>query len=315
MAIIVNTNLSALKTQGNLNKATTSLNTALERMSTGLKINSAKDDAAGLYVATGLNTQLRGSEVAQNNIQTGNNVLSTLEGDLDVILDNLNRIRDLATQAANSVYDSSAMKAMKDEVTARLAEIDRISGASNFNGLKLLSGDGTSGLSKDGLRLQVGANAEAATNSITVSADIFKAVNSDNLGTKDVADTAGAVGVDPGVVNPGTTVTDGSLKANLDNAFAAASAAASYITVVDNAINTISANKATIGAVMNRLDSAADSLVTTIENATAAKSTIMDADIAEESAEYTKQQILQQTSATLLVQANQLPSLALNLIQ
>lgn len=315
MAIIVNTNLSALKTQGNLNKATTSLNTALERMSTGLKINSAKDDAAGLYVATGLNTQLRGSEVAQNNIQTGNNVLSTLEGDLDVILDNLNRIRDLATQAANSVYDSSAMKAMKDEVSARLAEIDRISGASNFNGLKLLSGDGTSGLSKDGLRLQVGANAEAGTNSITVSADIFKAVNSDNLGTKDVADTAGAVGVDPGTVNPGTTVTDGSLKANLDNAFAAASAAASYITVVDNAINTISANKATIGAVMNRLDSAADSLVTTIENATAAKSTIMDADIAEESAEYTKQQILQQTSATLLVQANQLPSLALNLIQ
>lgn len=315
MAIIVNTNLSALKTQGNLNKATTSLNTALERMSTGLKINSAKDDAAGLYVATGLNTQLRGSEVAQNNIQTGNNVLSTLEGDLDVILDNLNRIRDLATQAANSVYDSSAMKAMKDEVTARLAEIDRISGASNFNGLKLLSGDGSSGLSKDGLRLQVGANAESVTNSITVSADIFKAVNSDNLGTKDVADTAGAVGVDPGAVNPGTTVTDGSLKANLDNAFAAASAAASYITVVDNAINTISANKATIGAVMNRLDSAADSLVTTIENATAAKSTIMDADIAEESAEYTKQQILQQTSATLLVQANQLPSLALNLIQ
>ena len=127
MAIIVNTNMTALKTQKNLTNATNSLNSALERMSTGYKVNRAADDAAGLYVATGLNTQIRGSQVAKNNIATGNNVLQTLEGDLDVILDNLNRIRDLATQAANSIYDESAMKAMQDEVTARLDEIDRIS--------------------------------------------------------------------------------------------------------------------------------------------------------------------------------------------
>lgn len=101
MAIIVNTNITALKTQKNLNSATNSLNSALERMSTGLRINKAGDDAAGLYVATGLNTQIRGSKVAQDNVATGNNVLSTMEGDLDVILDNLNRIRDLAVQAAN----------------------------------------------------------------------------------------------------------------------------------------------------------------------------------------------------------------------
>lgn len=306
MAIIVNTNISALKTQKNLNNATNSLNTALERMSTGLKINAAKDDAAGLYVATGINTQINGSKVAKNNIQTGNNVLSTVEGDLDVMLDNLNRIRDLATQAANSVYDESAMKAMQDEVKARLDEIDRISGASNFNGLKLLSGDGKSGLSKDGLRLQVGANAESATNSITIDKSIFTKIDSTTLG---------ANGDDP-TADPGdTSIVDGSLRTNLNAAFAAASAAARYITVVDNAIDTISSNKSTIGAVMNRLDSASTSLVTTIENATAAKSTIMDADIAEESASYTNAQILQQTSATLLVQANQLPSLALNLIQ
>ncbi|MBS4760789.1 MAG: hypothetical protein KHX03_08850 [Clostridium sp.] len=309
MAIIVNTNISALKTQKNLNNATNSLNTALERMSTGLKINAAKDDAAGLYVATGINTQINGSTVAKNNIATGNNVLSTVEGDLDVMLDNLNRIRDLATQAANSVYDESAMKAMQDEVKARLDEIDRISGASNFNGLKLLSGDGTEGLSKDGLRLQVGANAEAATNSITIDKSIFTKIDSTTLGV------SGTTGSDP-TADPGATaITDASLRDNLEAAFATASAAARYITVVDNAIDTISSNKSTIGAVMNRLDSASSSLVTTIENATAAKSTIMDADIAEESAEYTKQQILQQTSATLLVQANQLPSLALNLIQ
>ncbi len=296
MAIIVNTNMSALKTQRNLNNATNSLNQALERMSTGMKINSAKDDAAGLYVATGLNTQMRGSQIAKSNIATGTNVLQTVEGDLDVMLDNLNRIRDLATQAANSVYDAAAMKAMQDEVDARLKEIDRISGASNFNGLKLLSGDGTTGLSKDGLRLQVGANADGTTNSIVVDKGIFKQIDSSTLGK-------GAAGA------------GNSLKDDLTTAFAAASSAAKYINTVDNAINTISSNKSTIGAVQNRLSSASASLTTNIENATAAKSTIMDADIAEESAAYTKAQILQQTSATLLVQANQLPSLALNLIQ
>ena len=112
-------------------------------MSTGLRINKAGDDAAGLYVATGLNTQIRGSKVAQDNVATGNNVLSTMEGDLDVILDNLNRIRDLAVQAANSIYDKSAMAAMKDEVQQRLDEIDTNSLASNFNGLQLHAGKGT----------------------------------------------------------------------------------------------------------------------------------------------------------------------------
>ncbi|MBS4759959.1 MAG: hypothetical protein KHX03_04595 [Clostridium sp.] len=303
MAIIVNTNITALKTQKNLTNATNSLNSALERMSTGYKVNRAADDAAGLYVATGLETQIRGSKVAKANIETGNNVLSTLEGDLDVILDNLNRIRDLATQAANSIYDESAMKAMQDEVTARLAEIDRIAGASNFNGLKLL--DGTSKLANEGLRLQVGANAEAANNSITIDKSMFAKMDQNTLG----AHTTGG--------DAGTTAIDYSkgLGENVEAAFTVASAAARYIAIVDTAIDTISTNKATIGAVMNRLDAAATSITTTIENNTAAKSTIMDADIAEESANYTKAQILQQTSSALLVQANALPQIAISLVQ
>ena len=313
MAIIVNTNLSALKTQKNLNNATNSLNKALNRMSTGLKINQAKDDAAGLYVATGLNTQINGSKVAKNNIATGNNVLSMVEGDLDVMLTNLNRIRDLATQAANSVYDEAANGAMQREVELRLDEIDRISKASNFNGLKLLAGEGD--LATNGLRLQVGANSEATANSITVKKEIFGQVDSTTLGTVATAEGVGAIGKDPATVNANTDISDASLRDNMEAAFAHATSAASYITIVDNAINTISASKSEIGAIMNRLDSAESSLTTTIENNTAAKSTIMDADIAEESAEFTKQQILQQTSASLLVQANQLPSLALNLIQ
>ena len=303
MAIIVNTNISALKTRTNLNNATNSLNQALERMSTGYKINSAKDDAAGLYVATGLETQIRGSKVALNNISTGNNVLQTVEGDLDAILDNLNRIRDLATQAANSVYDTDAMNAMKEETDARIAEIERISLASNFNGLQLLAGGND--LETNGMRLQVGANANADANAIVVDGEIFQKTDATTLGT----------GVKAGDLNGGNQITAGmDVKEAAGHAFNAATTAADFIAVLDDAIDTISSRKSTIGAIMNRLESAEASLTTTIENATAAKSTIMDADIAEESAEYTKQQILQQTSSALLVQANQLPSLALNLI-
>src|SRR5574344_1130104 len=307
MAIIVNTNMSALKTQKNLNNATNALNSSLERMSTGLKINSAKDDAAGLYVATGLNTQVRGSKVAQANVTTGANVLSTVEGNLDVVLDNLNRIRDLSVQAANSVYDAASQKAMGDEVQARLNEIDRVTAAANFNGLELFKSTGT--LGTNGLRLQVGANADATANSITVDKSIFGDLTSTTLGKN--AATGTTTGLTPAT----------GLKGNVTTVFgngttaAAASLAAKYIVMVDAAIGTISTNKATIGATQNRLDAATSSLTTTIENNTAAKSTIIDADIASESAEYTKQQILQQTSATLLVQANQLPSLALNLIK
>ena len=310
MPIIVNTNITALKTQKSLNSATSTLEKSLERMSTGLKINRAGDDAAGLYVATGLNTQIRGSKVAQNNVETGNNVLSIMEGDLDVILDNLNRIRDLSVQAANSVYSEDAMGAMADEVKQRLAEINRVSEASNFNGLNLLNGN--SKLSDQGLRLQVGANADEAGNCIKIQPEFFSKLNASTLGaTTPIGD--GGVQADSGIV--AADGLSGKDMANVEKAFASASAAAQYITMLDTAINDISNKKATIGATMNRLDAAASSLTTTIENNTAAKSTIMDADIAEESAEYTKAQILQQTSSALLVQANALPQIAISLVQ
>ena len=282
MAIIVNTNMSALKTQRNLNKATNSLNNSLERMSTGLKINKAADDAAGMYIATSLATQISGSKVAQSNLETGNNVLSIVEGNLDVVLDNLSRIRDLAVQAANGVYNAAARTAMSDEVKVRSAEITRIAKSADFNGLKLL--DGT--ITKD-LKLQVGANADAATNSISIDKDVFAEITGAGILAADAAITT---------------------------SFATATAAAAFIATVDTAMVGINTRKTAIGVIQNRLASASDSLVTTIENATAAKSTIMDADIAEESAEFTKQQILRQSSASLLVQANSMPSIALNLI-
>lgn len=301
MAIVVNTNMTALRTQKNLSSATNSMNKALNRMSTGFKVNSAADDAAGLYVATGLETQIRGSKVAKDNVATGTNVLQTVEGDLDNILTNLQRIRDLATQGANSIYDATAMAAMKKEVDYRIAEIERISSASNFNGLKLL--DGTSDLKNTGLRLQVGANADVLGNSIKVPQEIFAKTDATTLG-------AGAtVNPNSGIDATHTVATGAAV------AFNSATAAANYIGVLDVAIDTISDRKSTIGAMVNRLESAEASLITTIENATAAKSTIMDADIAEESMNYTKAQILQQTSSALLVQANALPQIAISLVQ
>lgn len=281
MAIIVNTNISALKTQKNLANATNALNQALERMSTGLKINTAGDDAAGMFVATNLETQIRGSKIAQSNVATGINVLQTVEGSLDVINDNLMRIRDLAVQASNGIYDTASMNAMRDEINARVDEITRIQNVAKFNGIALFT-DNTAGLGKDGLRLQVGANADANANSIKVSETVFQ-----KIAVAKVADGANFTTDD----------------------------AVNLIGTMDGHLKTVATGKATIGATQNRLSSAQDSLITTIENASAAKSTIMDADIAEESANYTKAQILQQTSSTLLVQANQLPALAVSLIR
>lgn len=299
MAIVVNTNMPALKAQRNLNSATNSMNTAIERLSTGFKINRAGDDAANLYIATNLETQIRGSKVAKNNITTGTNVLAVIEGDLDVMLDNIQRIRDLTVQAANSIYDENSMNAMKDEIVQRLDEIDRISKNSNFNGLTLL--DGQSQLADVGLRLQVGANSDEAANCIKLSEDFFQTVDSNTLG----ATTTG--------MGPDFDAATG-LRGNVDAAFANASTAAQYITMLDTAVTDINNRKAQIGATQNRLDAATDSLTTTIENLTEAQSTIMDADIAEETANYTRYQILQQTTSSLLVQANALPQIAISLV-
>lgn len=292
MPIIVNTNMSALKTQRNLTNATNNMNKALERMSTGYKINSAKDDAANTFIATNLDVQVRGSKVAKSNISTAANMLSIAEGDLDVIHDNLARIRDLTVQASNGIYDNNSLTAIESEVQARLAEIDRVAAASNFNGLNLL--DGTLEAA-GGVRLQVGANAAEATNSITMEAALFETAST------------GADGLNIELTGGGVDT--------LTNEFKTPDGAAAYLDKLDAAITTINTRKAAIGSTGNRLDAATDSLTTTIENLTAAHSTIMDADIAEEAANFTKYQILQQTSSSLLVQANGLPSIALSLIQ
>ncbi len=287
MPVIVNTNVQSLVAQRHLSHSTTSLATATQRLSTGLKINRAADDAAGLFIAKGLESQLRGSQQCQTNIALGINVLQIAEGDLTTIQENVMRIKDLTTQAANGVYSTAARLAMANEVKARIEEIDRISKASTFNGKHLL--DGTDDDLKDGLRLQVGAGSPADANAI-----IIKGVFDDASDAKGI-----------GIIADATTV---------DTAFASASASALYIATCEKALDNVSAKRASIGVVQSRLEMTAESLAVTIENVSAAKSTIMDTDVAATTSEYTRAQILQQIGTSMLTQANAAPQIALSLL-
>ena len=296
MAIVVQTNVTSLIAQNNLSTATKRMDQAMERMTTGYKINSAKDDAAGLYVATSLDKNIRGSEVAQKNVQMGNDVISVAEGDLAGIQDNLLRIRDLALTAANGIYDQDSLNAIEAEVTARLDEIDRSANVSEYNGKKLLNGDIQS------ITLQVGANT-SEHDVIEITGVFGKA-------------TSSALGIEARKAGGTTTVTEIFTEPDGTdpNAESLTDKLHAFVDTVDVALKEVQSRRTEIGAIQNRLDSAAASLTTTIENLTSSKSTIMDADIAAESTEYINAQILQQAAASLLVQANQTPQIALSLI-
>lgn len=288
MAIVVNTNIDSLRVQRNLNSASTKMSKAMERLTTGSKVNQAADDAAGFVIAKGLEAQQRGSVVAQNNAQAGINLLQTAEGNFDAIQEHLLRIRDLTLQAMNGGYSYDEVKAMEDEVLARTAEIDRISNGAKFNEFALFPPTADA----EDIVLQVGSNSDEATNTITVS-DVF---------------TEATVSVLTGRTGNPIRFTDGvsdmvdltEFRQILDD--------------LDTGIKEISTRRGTIGAITNRLESAVDALDIQNENLLAAKSRIMDADVGQESSNFTQYQILQQASASLLVQANQSPSIALSLI-
>ncbi len=293
MGIVVQTNIPSLIAQNSLTKASNAMNTAMERMTTGYKLNSAKDDAAGLYVATSLDKNIRGSEVAKQNVQMGNDMISTAEGDLTVIQDNLLRIRDLAVTAANGVYNQESLEALQNEVIARTEEINRLAATSEYNGLKLLSNEDPAAVDTRAeyeLRLQVGANSSA--NDAIIVKDVFQ----------------------PATASALQMITGTDVKGAITTAMADADAAATFINSVDKALENVQTRRSTIGTYQNRLDSVATSLTTTIENLTSSKSTIMDADIAKESSNYINAQILQQAATSLLAQANQAPQVALSLI-
>ena len=277
MAITVNTNIPSLTAQKSLNSATSKMNQAMERMTTGLKINSSKDDAAGLAVANKLDYQVSSLKVAQDNAQMGSSMLDTMEGVMTTINDNLTRIRDLTEPAANRTYCSDAMAAIKAEVNARLAEIDRVAKSTEFNGKKLLDGSTTE------VNLQVGLD-KTDNSVIKLDDKIFQDSTRDGLGI------------------------------NADVAWKSDTEARNYLETIDKAIEKITNAKTAIGGKQAAITSAMESANVMATNLTSASALIKDADIAEESSNYIKQQILQQTSASLLATANQAPSIALNLV-
>ena len=279
MSITVNTNIPSLTAQASLNKATNAMNTAMQRMSTGLKINSSKDDAAGMAVANKLDYKVSSLKVAQDNAQMGASMLDTMEGVMGVINDNLTRIRDLTEQAANGTYGSDAIGAIKTEINSRLTEINRVANSAEFNGKKLLDGTTSS------VTLQVGIDG-TANSQITLDSSIFQKSTTDATGLN--------------IAN---------VPANWDDA-----QARTYLSSVDGAIAKITNAMTAIGGKQAAISSAMESAQVMATNLTSASSLIKDADIAEESSNYIKQQILQQTSASLLATANQAPSIALNLV-
>ena len=351
MAITINTNMSSLVAQRSLNKATEGMNTAMQRLSTGLRINSSKDDAAGSAVTTRLDYKISSLAVAEDNAQMGSSLLETAEGTLDVVQSNLQRIRDLTEQAANGTYGSDAI--IKAEISGRLAEVSRIAETTDFNGKKLLDGSMNSGIN-----LQVGIGADS-NSVIKLEGALFESAKAgDLLGDYKIKVEAGegfSKSDVNGVLKIGNDLfdisTSGKIKAatdaqvtawknsteeetktataaeytantnsksgaidNLDLIFTNDATAQAFLNNVDNALADVTDRKTQIGAAQQRVSSAMEVTKVMSNNLTSAKSLIQDADIAEESSNYIKNQILQQTASSLLATANQNPSIALSLI-
>lgn len=289
MALTINTNISALVAQGNLTKATNNLNTAIERMTTGYKINHAGDNAAGFSIARNWETQLGSLDVAADNAATGADMLTTLEDTYTLVTSHLQRVRDLTEQASNGTYGSQSLKAIQSEITARLQEIDRISANCEFNGLKMMDGS----MDND-IALQVGLYGDDDSR-IVLKAQLFEASDVQTLFSKDIDTVAQECS---GIAADGTV----------------AGNQADMLAEIDAVINEISSRATTLGAAQNRIESAVESIAVQTENITSSLSTLRDADIAEESSNFIQAQILQQAAATLLSTANQTPSIALNLL-
>ena len=368
--ITINTNLASLTCQSYLRDATKGMNTAMERLSTGFRINSAADDAAGYAVSAGMEAKINGYDIIETNAQMGLDMLTTQEGVLDIINDYLQRIRDLTMQAANGTYGSASLDAIATEVVQRMDEINRLCQITDFNDTYLLDGSRTTDIN-----LQVGLYSDARC-VIKMDAFLFASAESTvifgfgSAGIKDaegnaqgfmdltakttedeangyiyqarvldangqpVLDADGNVQYKAGYYKSalaaalaengdityggGTsaTIVGGalSIEAMCSAIYRNDNSAREFIDQNDVSIDNISLRSTKIGAYMNRLDSAIESTDVQRENLVEANSTIKDADVATESSNYIKYQILQQSTATLLATANQMPSIALNLI-
>jgi len=292
MALTINTNLSSMIVQKNLAKSTTQLNQAIERMTTGYKINHASDNAAGYSIARNWEAKLGSLDVAADNAATGADMLSTLEDNYALISSHIQRVRDLTEQASNGTYGTDSKKAIQSEIQARLDEIDRIAENCEFNGINMMKGE----VGASGLDIQVGVDGDEDRSRINLEQDLFSSAKI-NGGLFTAADATDLAKRCAGL--------DGNAEGHTSQ---------EQLAKIDAVINKISSRITTLGAAQNRIQSAVESIAVQSENITSSLSTLRDADVATESSNYIKAQILQQASATLLATANQTPSIALNLL-
>ncbi len=270
MGLRINTNIAALNTGRTLRNSTQALNRTLERLSSGLRINRAADDAAGLAIAEGFRSVVRGAQVAQRNSQDGISLVQTAEGALSETTNILQRVRELAVQASNGTQSSDNRAALDAEVQQLLAQIDDIALDTEFNGIHVLSAAQT-------LTLQAGAQA----------------------GQTLVVTLAGAKTSDIGVNNVSISSYAG---------------AQSALSIVDAALKSVSQVRSTLGAVQNRLEFTINNLSIQEENSASSESAIRDADIARETIQFTRNQILVSAGTSILAQANVVPQSALQLL-
>jgi len=281
MPAIINTNITSLNAQRSTSASQMSLTTSMQRLSSGLRVNSAKDDAAGLAIAERMNAQVRGMNVAIRNANDGISMAQTAEGSLAKVGDALQRMRELAVQSRNASNSDSDKDSLNKEFLELQKEITRVIGGTAFNGKHILGAQGTT------MSFQVGAN---TTSDDTIDVE-FENLNSN---------------ADISAVVP-TSVTIGST--------ADASAIGGVIDDIDTAIDTVNNKRATFGATQSRFEAVISNLQVSVENQTGARSRIMDADFAVETANLSRAQILQQAGNAMIAQANQMPQQVLSLLR
>lgn len=330
---VINTNTLSLTTQNNLTKSQSSLGTAIERLSSGLRINSAKDDAAGQAIANRFTSNINGLNVAARNANDGISLAQTAEGALSEINNNLQRVRDLTVQAQNSSNSASDIDSIQSEVNQRLAEINRVTKETDFNGIKILDNTASQDFSfqvgsRDGEKIAITMDSSAGWNlyskdSVKAPADATdvqadelalvngeaRKVNADGFDVRaaTTAATAGTPGTpagtdangDPVAAVPGTPGTP----------------ASGPLTDIDTAIKAVDSQRSSLGASQNRFESTITNLNNTVSNLTAARSRIQDSDYATEVSNMSRAQILQQAGSSVLAQANQVPQTMLSLLR
>ena len=274
MSFYINTNISSLSAQRNLNKNQQALFLSMERLSTGSRINRAADDSTGLAMSEKFIAEIRSFEQAKRNAGDGISLLQTAESAMETIGDTLIRLRELAVGAANGTLTNTQRSSAHQEFTALIGEIDRIAGVTNFSGISLLDGS---------------ANVDFQVGAYSTANDIINIVIADTRST--------SLGGDISVLSVST-----------------AANASSALAVLDLAISDLTSNRSSVGSAHSQLTSAISNLSTTIENLSAANSAIRETDVAKETAELTRAQILMQAGVSVLTQANQAPQMALSLI-